>query len=230
MKQMRGLDDYTVFSLCIQYMNDVHRWSFKTFIHKMVTAQPMKPGNGQNAQTRAKQLNEALQQRGVRDKIYLDTSSAFSIEIELLATYLQTEIETVAEHSLFQEFHVESPSDILQLQHTGDLIKANAPRLTEFLYHLMDRHIPSSHASQTEKIGPLIMMYSIMAFAGAPQNFNNFATMFGLHTYSVGAKRRFINMMNFFGLCLSYSTIIRRHKAISEAGRVILLFHDLATL
>lgn len=221
-KRVSDVDDYTRITLCMQYFDKAHGWSFAEFIKKLVTAEPNKQ-SPRNARTRAQMLNEALQQPGVRGKVSLDPISPLDLGGDLLVSQLQTEIKSVAKQPLFKEFNIEySPND-MQIQQAGDHIKANAPGLTEILYRLMERHAPSPCASRAEKIGPLIMIYSILAFAGAPQNLNNFATLLGLYAYSTGTKGRFIAMLHFFGLCPSYKTILRRHKELSDTGKVIIL-------
>lgn len=229
--RMTPNDDYTRVTMAIQYLNDAHRWSLKDFLEKMVTVEPIRHTT-RPRKARVKHLRHIIENPAIREELYPESDADKEVKdpcnkpddtYESLVTKFRGEIDVLGRQPSFGRFDVAiSPSE-MQLHRAAEQIHQAAPEFVQFLKDMTATYTRSSCQAKDEKIGPITMICAMIAFAGAPHNSNQFATLFGLNAYANGAKTSLIHQLSQFGITPSYDTIKTRHKAIRDAGEVYTL-------
>jgi hypothetical protein len=198
-----------------------HRWSIKTFIHHLVTAEPAEPYNI-GCSARAKALSDAIyQQPEVVEQLSRVSEDIRIMGSMALATRLRTELSAVSKPGVgLGEFESKADIDSLNIPTLAERIQNEAPELWELLASLMEQQHASRRDTLTEYQGSMVMICSILAQARAPRKCTNLPMLLGIHLHSMGVKRRSLNVLAQLGVTSSYWAINKQRGELAELGKV----------
>ena len=173
-----------------------HRWSIKTFIHHLVTAEPAEPYNI-GCSARAKALSDAIyQQLEVVEQLSRVSEDIRIMGSMALATRLRTELSAVSKLGVgLGEFESKADIDSLNIPTLAKRIQNEALELWELLASLIEQQHASRRNTLTKYQGSMVMICSILAQAHALRKCTNLPMLLGIHLYSMGVKRRSLNVL-----------------------------------
>jgi len=138
-----------------------------------------------------------------------------------LATRLRTELSAVSKPGVgLGEFESKADIDSLNIPTLAERIQNEAPELWELLASLMEQQHASRRDTLTEYQGSMVMICSILAQARAPRKCTNLPMLLGIHLYSMGVKRRSLNVLAQLGVTSSYWAINKQRGELAELGKV----------
>jgi hypothetical protein len=199
-----------------------HRWSIKTFIHHLVTAEPTEPYSI-GCSARAKALSDAIyQQPEVVERLSCVSKDIQTVGNTALATRLRAELSAVGKPEVgLGEFESTADIDTLNIPTLAERIQKAAPELCELLASLMEQQHASRRDTLTEYQGSLVMICSILAQAYAPRKCTNLPMLLGVHLHSMGVKRRSLNVLAQLGITSSYWAINKQRGELADIGKVL---------
>ena len=136
---------------------------------------------------------------------------------------LRLEVKALGGHSTFAAF--EPPSEIAELGSLGFIkdvapaIEQLAPRWLEIIERcrhetcLRDPTATPADPALTERA---VIILASLCHIMRPIKSTNFQTLMGLYLYQGGTRRRVLDTLNQLGLIISYDTLQRRMKSLTE--------------
>jgi hypothetical protein len=210
--------------MILKQMHEQHRWTLKSFIYHLVTAQPEEK-NAWSAVSRTRKLSEAIYgQKEVVTELHEIPESADadeSVRTSQLVAHIRSELSQFGNPAVgLGQFNAEESVDQLDIPGLASRVQVAAPRLWALLVSIMTPQQPSARNTSQDYQGRIFMICIILASAFAPRTCNKFPVLLGLHLHSMGVKRRTINLLYGLGLVSNYMTIMRRRDELVKLGKV----------
>ncbi|RJE22628.1 hypothetical protein PHISCL_05051 [Aspergillus sclerotialis] len=176
-----NMNDYDRLEMVLKYMRDKHRWSINDLLRHMVTAKPGKPYD-QTIKTRVKLLSGAIAQEQVAEQLVRYSDELHEIGVSGLVERLRSEINRLG---------------------------SSVTGLGNFDPEASSRKIPV-RGTGSRPVKAITIISASIAYAYAPNTYDNFPVLLGVHLHAMGVKRRTLNVLAGLGLIPSYQTIMRR--------------------
>jgi hypothetical protein len=154
-------------------------------------------------------LNRSTARDGVR-KALINT-------LDLGNNELRDEIRSLGEHEHFGRFMVDGNTgfESLDMAKLVDILQQRTPLMLQLL-----RSTAKPVCQQRERqsdIGPrFVLILAILCFSQRRNLASNFQTTLGLYLHSKGVKRRQLDLLTQLGVTVSYQSILRLIKQLSE--------------
>jgi hypothetical protein len=215
-----NMSDYDRLELVLKDMRDKHRWSINDLLRHMVTAKPGKPYD-RTTKTRVKLLSRAIVQDQVAEELVRHSNELREIGVSSLVERLRIEIDRLGSSATaLGHFDPEASVHGLDIPHIYSQIQEAAPELCKLLLALLE----PKNISQRDRIkasqGPITVISASIAYAYAPNTYDNFPVLLGVHLHAMGVKRRTLNVLTGLGLIPSYQTIMRKRAQLAAVGKV----------
>jgi hypothetical protein len=215
---MCGLDTYDRVQSVIHFLRDAHRWSFKDFIYFYATA-PAEKRYTMSRKMRVRRLAEALDKKELLAPLFDRSSVLYESAIPFVINNLHAEVEALCKPNTgLGEFDSDTPVHNLDISSFSRRIRTAAPNLYRLLLLLMGGE--DSDKTSDKYGGAIFLLCSVIVFQASPINGNQFPTLLGVYTHSMGAKRRLISVLAGLGIIPSYRTIMRRLDELAGLGKV----------
>jgi hypothetical protein len=208
--------------MVLSKLNSKHRWSFKDLLYYMVTEEATKK-NRVSCSVRARALSDAIfEQKEVVERLARVSNNIWFIGNTKLIQRLHSELRSISKIDVgIGEFDSNMDVTSLDIPGLAERVQKAAPELWQLLESLIEpQDTRSNRDSFKDNQGSIVMVSSILAHARAPKMSNNFPLLLGLHLYSMGVKRRTINVLAGLGITISYRTVTLHRKELSEIGKV----------
>ncbi|KAJ5146618.1 uncharacterized protein N7515_001182 [Penicillium bovifimosum] len=179
-----GLSDRERVDMVLQQMHGQHRWSLKTFICKLVTAQPEKhEKRARSTDYRAQKLFEAIcEQDEVLDELRKISETVQSSGQSELVKIIRNELAQFDESGVgLGRFITDETVDQLLVPQLTSRGQSTAPHLWDLLVHIMMQQHPSARDTSQKYQGSIFMICMMLASAFAPQTCDKFLVMLGIH-------------------------------------------------
>lgn len=219
---IRNISNYDRFEAIRRDMWEKHRWSIGTFLHQMVTAEPRKLYDW-SIKTRVKKLSEAIAQKEVIEPLmkYLWDELSENV-ISTLAKRIRVEIDRLGSTDIgLGSFNPETTVHELDIPHIHDRIQKAAPALCNLFFALLEPKYPSKRDLVKANQGLVTIIAASIAHAYAPNTYDTFQMLLGVHLHSMGVKRRSLSLLAGLGLIPSYRNIMRKRATLADIGKVI---------
>jgi hypothetical protein len=220
-----GLSERQRVDMILKQMYEQHRWTLKSFIYHLVTAQPEEK-NARSAAYRTQKLSEAIyEQKEVVTELHKIPESANTAECvrtSQLVAHIRSELSQFGNPAVgLGQFNADEAIDQLDIPGIASRVQVAAPGLWALLVSIMTPQQPSARDTSQDYQGSIFMICVILASAFAPRTCNKFPVLLGLHLHSMGVKRRTINLLYGLGLVSNYMTIMRRRDELVKLGKVV---------
>jgi hypothetical protein len=220
-----GLSERQRVDMVLKQMHEQHRWTLKSFIYHLVTAQPEEK-NAWSAAYRTRKLSEAIYEQNevVTElrKISESAGTAESVRTSQLVAHIRAELSQFGNPAVgLGQFDAEESVDQLDIPGMASRVRVAAPRLWALLVSIMTPQQPSARDTSQDYQGSIFMICVIVASAFAPRTSNKFPVLLGLHLHSMGVKRRTLNLLYGLGIISNYMTIMRRRDELVKLGKVV---------
>lgn len=188
---IRSLTDFERLDMVLQDLRNKHKWSIKTFLCHLVTAQPERRSNQHGPDVRTQRLAEAILQPDVLSRLLKVSDEIHEIGTSGLVDRLRSEIWHICAADIgLGEFDKDAQIQDLDIPTMADNVQQGAPELCCLLRRLMDPyyHGVKNHTPTKGHKGPITMICAILAYAASPRKANNFPTMLSMYAHSMGVQ------------------------------------------
>lgn len=227
---IRNMSNYDRFEAIRRDMWEKHRWSIGTFLYQMVTAEPRKLYDW-SIKTRVKKLAEAIAQKEVLEILMKHSWDELSDNvISTMAKRIRVEIDRLGSTDIgLGSFNPKTTIHELDIPHIHDRIQKAAPVLCKLLFALLEPKHPSKRDLVKANQGLVTIIAASITHAYAPNTYDTFQMLLGVHLHSMGVKRRSLSLLTGLGLIPSYRNIMRKRAALAEIGKVIPFSWDIVS-
>ena len=150
-----------------------------------------------------------------RNQLRDDGRQSIIETLDLGNNELRKEVERLGTMSPFNKVDPTSQNgrfDALDMDQTLATIQSQAPLLLRLIRDIMAPESQRVYQRQKEPIARIVAIISILCFSQRQYTYTGLQTTLGLYLHSNGVKRQQIELLNRFGLVVSYDTIIRAIK------------------
>ncbi|KAH0542723.1 hypothetical protein FGG08_002862, partial [Glutinoglossum americanum] len=130
---------------------------------------------------------------------------------------LRDEIRSLGDHEHFGRFTVDGDTgfESLNMAELVDVLQTRAPLMLQLLQGTT-KSIYQQRERQND-FGPrFVLILAILCFSQRRNSASNFQTILGLYLHSKGVKRRQLDLLTQLGVTVSYQSIMRSIKLLSE--------------
>ncbi|KAJ5545040.1 hypothetical protein N7535_006572 [Penicillium sp. DV-2018c] len=185
-------------------MYDQHRWSLKTFIDHLVTAQP-EENYAWTTKYRTRVLFEAVteQEEVVLELQKIPENDETIRQTKLLETICKEMAKFEKPELGLEQVVINEPLDKQHVSGLASRVQSIAPTLWNFLVRIMGPQHPSPRDTSEQYGCKIFMICMMMAAVFSPRNCKKFLITLGIHLHSRGVKRRTLDLLYDLGrMCL----------------------------
>jgi hypothetical protein len=130
---------------------------------------------------------------------------------------LRDEIHSLGDHKHFGRFAADGNTgfESLNMAELADVLQQHTP-LTLQLLQSTTKSIHQQRERQNDFEPRFVLILAILCFSQRRNSALNFQTILGLYLHSKGVKRRQLDLLAQFGVTVSYQSIMRSIKQLSE--------------
>jgi hypothetical protein len=144
------------------------------------------------------------------------------IVISTLVKRIRVEIDRLVSTDIgLGSFNPETTVHELDIPHIYDRIQKATPVLCKLFFALLEPRYPGKRDRVKANQGPITIITASIAHAYAPNTYDNFQMLLGVHLHSMGVKRRTLSLLAGLHLIPSYRNIMRKRAILAEIGKVI---------